>query len=212
MQSGDLFATLSRDWIINPAAYTAVDKAESEPDLAFTRSTPKLRAPWEKSAAELGIPVIHFSTDYVFDGTGTQPWTKIDPTGPLGVYGASKLAGEQALAASGAAHLIFRTSWVYSSRGKNFLLTILNSHNRKKNCASWTISIGAPTWSHDLARLVVHVMKIISDESQATGSSPASALRPVQGIYHAAGAGETTWLASPGNFSSCAAAQVRTRS
>src|SRR5579859_7966223 len=111
------------DWIINPAAYTAVDKSESEPELAYAINADAPRAMGE-AAAELGIPVFHFSTDYVFDGSGTRPWVEDDITGPLGVYGASKLAGERALAESGAAHLIFRTSWLYSSGEKNFLRTI----------------------------------------------------------------------------------------
>lgn len=204
---GRFVRELKPRWIINPGAYTAVDKAETEPDLAFTVNAETPQALGD-AAAELDIPVIHFSTDYVFDGTGTKPWTESDPTGPLGVYGASKLAGEQALVASGAAHLVFRTSWVYSSHGKNFLLTILKLAQQKEELRIVGDQFGAPTWSQDLARLVVHVMKRISDESQATGSSPASALRPVQGIYHAAGAGETTWYGFAREFLNCAAAQV----
>jgi dTDP-4-dehydrorhamnose reductase len=178
-------------WIINPAAYTAVDKAESEPELAYAINAEAPRALGE-AAAELGIPVIHFSTDYVFDGEGTTPWVETDATAPLGVYGASKLAGEQALAASGAAHLIFRTSWVYSTRGKNFLLTILRLAQQKEEMRIVNDQHGAPTWSRDLARMVVHVMSAASNTT--TAASGNSAVRAVEGVYHAAGSGETTWF------------------
>ncbi len=103
-------------WIVNPGAYTAVDKAESEPELAYAINEHAVRAIGEE-AARLGAGVIHFSTDYVFDGTGTTPYQEDDPTGPVSVYGASKLAGEQALARTGAGHMIFRTSWVYGATG-----------------------------------------------------------------------------------------------
>ena len=181
------------DWIINPAAYTAVDKAESEPELAYAINAEAPRALGE-AAAELAIPVIHFSTDYVFNGEGTRAWTETDSTGPLGVYGASKLAGEQALAASGAAHLIFRTSWVYSSHGKNFLLTILRLAQQKEELRIVHDQHGAPTWSSDLARMVVQVMKKVSEQSAATSTKAEDAVRAVQGIYHAADRGETTWF------------------
>ena len=181
------------DWIINPAAYTAVDKAESEPDLAYAINAKAPRAIGE-AAAELGIPVIHFSTDYVFDGAGTAPWVEGDEPGPLGVYGASKLAGERALASSGAEHLIFRTSWVYSSRGKNFLLTILRLAQEKDELRIVDDQHGAPTWSRDLARLVVNVMRKIRERSAEAGISVQEGVRAVQGIYHAANSGETTWF------------------
>jgi len=193
------------DWIINPAAYTAVDKAESEPDLASAINADAPRALGE-AAAELGIPVIHFSTDYVFDGGGSRPWKETDETRPLGVYGASKLAGEQALAASGAAHLIFRTSWVYSSRGKNFLLTILRLALQKEELRIVNDQQGIPTWSRDLARLVVHMIKTISEQANTSGASVQDAVRAVQGVYHAAGSGETTWYGFAEEFLRVAAA------
>jgi dTDP-4-dehydrorhamnose reductase len=180
------------DWIINPAAYTAVDKAESEPDLAYAINAEAPRALGE-AAAQLGIPVIHFSTDYVFNGAGSRPWKETDETGPLGVYGASKLAGERALAASETAHLIFRTSWVYSSRGKNFLLTILRLALQKEELRIVNDQHGSPTWSRDLARIVVHVMQTVTDKASPTESSLQDKVRMVQGIYHAADRGETTW-------------------
>jgi dTDP-4-dehydrorhamnose reductase len=180
-------------WIINPGAYTAVDKAESEPGLAHAINAEAPRALGEVGA-QLGIPVIHFSTDYVFNGEGTKPWVEDDATGPLGVYGASKLAGERALAASGAAHLIFRTSWVYSGGGKNFLLTILRLAQQKDELRIVDDQHGAPTWSQDLARLVVHVIRKTSETSSTGDSSVQGNVRAVQGIYHAAGRGETTWF------------------
>jgi dTDP-4-dehydrorhamnose reductase len=187
------------DWIINPAAYTAVDKSESEPELAYAINADAPRALGE-AAAELGIPVIHFSTDYVFDGSGTRPWVEDDMTGPLGVYGASKLAGERALAESGAAYLIFRTSWVYSSGGKNFLRTILHLAQEKPELRIVNDQHGAPTWSRDLARLVVHVMEKIAERSTLNGESVQDGVRSVQGVYHAAGSGETTWFGFAGEF------------
>ena len=153
------------DWIINPAAYTAVDKAESEAERAYAINKDAPRVLGE-AAAELGIPVIHFSTDYVYNGGGTRPWVETDEPGPLGVYGASKLAGDVALANSGAAHLIFRTSWVYSSRGRNFLLTILRLAQEKEDLRIVDDQHGAPTWSRDLARMVVHVMRRIAEHSR----------------------------------------------
>lgn len=180
-------------WIVNPAAYTAVDKAESERDRAYAINAEAPRALGEV-ARELGIPIIHFSTDYVFNGAGTNPWAETDPTGPLGVYGASKLAGEQALADSGAAHLIFRTSWVYGSRGKNFLLTILPLALQREELRIVDDQHGAPTWSRDLARLVEHVMKMTIDASSRAGITAEEQVRTVQGVYHAVNSGETTWF------------------
>jgi dTDP-4-dehydrorhamnose reductase len=193
------------DWIINPAAYTAVDKAESEPGLAYAINAEAPRVLGEV-AAKLGIPVIHFSTDYVYNGTGTKAWVETDQTGPLGVYGSSKLAGDLALADSGAAHLIFRTSWVYGSRGKNFLLTILRLAQEKQELRIVDDQYGAPTWSRDLARLVAHVMGEISRRSKETGASTAQTLRANQGVYHAVNSGETTWYGFAREFVGVAAA------
>lgn len=181
------------DWIINPAAYTAVDKAESEAERAYAINKDAPRVLGE-AAAELGIPVIHFSTDYVYNGGRTRPWVETDEPGPLGVYGASKLAGDVALANSGAAHLIFRTSWVYSSRGRNFLLTILRLAQEKEELRIVDDQHGAPTWSRDLARMVVHVTRRIAEHSRTTGKPIQEAVREVQGVYHAANSGETTWF------------------
>ena len=161
---------LSPRLIVNPAAYTAVDKAESEPELARALNTvaPEILG---KEAARLGIAVLHFSTDYVFAGEGTEPWTEDSLTGPLGVYGATKLAGEQALAASGAVHLIFRTSWVYGTRGKNFLFTVLRLAAEREQIRIVADQHGAPTWSRDLAHLVEHVVRAGLGSSAASGAS-----------------------------------------
>lgn len=177
-------------WIVNPAAYTAVDKAESEPELAYAINAEAVSVIGQE-ARKLGAGVIHFSTDYVFDGCAAAPYRETDKTNPANVYGASKLAGEKALAESGAAHLIFRTSWVYGATGKNFLLTILKLAREREQLRIVADQYGAPTWSRDLAKMVAHV--IACREAAADGRFLAEALADFRGVYHAAGAGETTW-------------------
>jgi dTDP-4-dehydrorhamnose reductase len=177
-------------WIVNPGAYTAVDKAESEPELAFAVNAGAVEAIGQEARA-IGAGVIHFSTDYVFDGSASAPYRETDATGPVSVYGASKLAGEVALAASGAGHLTFRTSWVYGARGKNFLLTILKLARERETLRIVADQHGAPTWSRDLAKLTTEAMGQI--EAAARGRVPADALADCSGVYHSAGAGETTW-------------------
>jgi dTDP-4-dehydrorhamnose reductase len=180
-------------WIINPAAYTAVDKAETDADAAMAINATAPRVLGEV-AADLNIPIVHFSTDYVFDGSGTRPWVESDPTGPLGVYGRSKLAGEQGLAASGAAHTILRTSWVYGATGKNFLRTILRLAREREQMNIVADQHGAPTWSRELARLVCHIVRSTEHKAHEQGVAPAQILREQQGVYHAAAGGETTWF------------------
>jgi dTDP-4-dehydrorhamnose reductase len=177
-------------WIVNPAAYTAVDKAESEPELAYAINAEAVRVIGEEARA-MGAGVIHFSTDYVFDGAGDEPYLETDPTGPMGVYGASKLEGEKALAQSGATHLIFRTSWVYGARGKNFLLTILKAARERDRLRVVADQRGAPTWSRDLARMTARVMERM--ETATAGRDLSGLTGEWTGVYHAAGAGETTW-------------------
>jgi dTDP-4-dehydrorhamnose reductase len=177
-------------WIVNPGAYTAVDKAESEPELAFAINAEAVRV-IGKEARAIGAGVIHFSTDYVFDGSGSAPYRETDATGPVSAYGASKLAGEKALAESGAGHMIFRTSWVYGARGKNFLLTILKLVRERETLRVVADQYGAPTWSRDLARMTAAV--IGQCEVKARGRELVGVLADVDGVYHAAGAGETTW-------------------
>ncbi len=180
-------------WIINPAAYTAVDKAESQPALAeaINASAPRILG---EEAARLDAPVIHFSTDYVYDGTGDQPWIESDPTGPLGVYGKTKLLGEQALASTGAAHLILRTSWVYGARGKNFLLTLLRLAEERAELKVVADQFGAPTWSFDLANLVVSLISQMENLADSTGTARSQVIGEKKGIYNAASSGETSWF------------------
>ena len=177
-------------WIVNPAAYTAVDKAESEPELAYAINAEAVQVMGEE-ARTLGAGVIHFSTDYVFDGSGNVPYCETDIARPVSVYGASKLAGERALIESGAGHIIFRTSWVYGSRGKNFLLTILKLARERETLRIVADQYGAPTWARDLARMTARV--VAQCEAQTRSCELATLLREVGGVYHAAGAGETTW-------------------
>ena len=186
-------------WIVNAAAYTAVDKAESDSRTAFAinRDAPAVLG---EEALRIGAPVIHFSTDYVFSGDGTRLWCEDDPTGPLGVYGASKLAGEQALAGSGAAHFIFRTSWVYGARGENFLLRILKLALEREELKIVNDQHGAPTWSRTLAQLAVNSILKGEKDALMLGVRPADAVQPIGGIYHACSAGFTTWFGFASEF------------
>jgi dTDP-4-dehydrorhamnose reductase len=177
-------------WIVNPGAYTAVDKAETEPDLALAINSEAVRVMGQE-ARTIGAGVIHFSTDYVFDGSANAPYRETDATGPASVYGVSKLAGEKALADSGAGHMIFRTSWVYGPVGKNFLLTILKLARERERLRVVADQHGAPTWSRDLAKMTADV--IAQCEATARGHELEGVLADVGGVYHAAGAGETTW-------------------
>jgi dTDP-4-dehydrorhamnose reductase len=186
----DTIRSVRPRWIVNPAAYTAVDKAESEPELAYAVNRDAVRAIGEE-AQRIGAGVIHFSTDYVFDGKGTAAYIETDVTGPVGVYGASKLAGEQVLESSGAAHLIFRTSWVYGAGGKNFLLTILRLARERELLKVVGDQHGAPTWSRDLAGMTAEVIR--QCEARAGREDLAKVLADVGGVYHAAGRSETTW-------------------
>lgn len=170
--------------IVNPAAYTAVDKAEAEPELAMTINgvAPGLLG---EAAAEVGALVVHYSTDYVFDGSGTRPYTETDRPNPLSVYGRSKLAGEQALLASGARHLILRTSWVYGAFGGNFAKTMLRLAAEREQLKVVADQFGAPT----SAALIADVTAQILGQYLRSGS-PAGF---PQGIYHLAAGGETCW-------------------
>jgi dTDP-4-dehydrorhamnose reductase len=179
-------------WIVNPGAYTAVDKAESEPDLAYAINAHAVQTIGEEAHA-IGAGVIHFSTDYVFSGTGTTPWVETDDPAPVCIYGATKLAGERALAATGAGHMIFRTSWVYGAEGKNFLRTILQLAREREHLRIVGDQYGAPTWSRDLAEMTLQV--IGRCEKDAAGKPLVDGLSQVSGIYHASGRGETTWHA-----------------
>jgi dTDP-4-dehydrorhamnose reductase len=186
----EMIRSLRPRWIVNPGAYTAVDKAESEPELAYAINAEAVRVMGQEARA-IGAGVIHFSTDYVFDGLGKTAYVETDAAGPVSVYGASKLAGENALAESGAGHMVFRTSWVYGAQGKNFLLTILKLARERSILRVVADQYGAPTWSRDLARMTAHV--IGRCETTAAKRELNAVLTDLGGLYHAAGAGETTW-------------------
>ena len=167
--------------IVNAAAYTAVDKAEGEPELA-QRINAEAPAALAREAAALGALLVHYSTDYVFDGSGSAPWAEDAPTGPLGVYGATKLAGEQAIVQAGCAHLILRTSWVYAARGGNFAKTMLRLAAERERLTVIDDQWGAPTGAELIADVTAHAVA-------QTRQQPAKA-----GIYHLTAAGETTWF------------------
>ena len=173
--------------IVNPAAHTAVDNAESEPDAAM-RLNAHAPAVLAEAARQLGAGLVHYSTDYVFDGTKDGPYVETDATNPQNVYGASKLAGEQAIVASGCAHLIFRTSWVYGTRGKNFLLTMLRLGAQRDELSVVADQIGSPTWSNTIAALTANVL------AQLTAASDgAEWWERHSGVYHLTADGATSW-------------------
>ena len=173
--------------VVNAAAYTAVDRAEQEPALAeaINSDAPGVLA---TEAAQLGAALVHYSTDYVFDGQGQQPHREDDPTGPLGVYGRTKLAGEERIRASGAAHLILRTSWVFAPRGHNFVRTMLRLGSERRELKVVCDQVGAPTSAAVLADLTARIL------GQAR-SSFAAFLAERGGTVHACCAGETNWHA-----------------
>lgn len=171
------------DLVINAAAYTAVDKAEAEAEQAFAINGEAPGIIGDTVAAWNGA-VVHYSTDYVFNGQARAPYVETDATAPLGVYGASKLAGEQALASSGADHLILRTAWVYSLYGKNFLTTMLRLAAERPSLRVVDDQHGAPTSAGFLARATAHIVDAWMTKS---------ARRELTGIYHLTNGGDTTW-------------------
>ncbi|WP_298199258.1 dTDP-4-dehydrorhamnose reductase [Novosphingobium sp.] len=168
--------------IVSAAAYTAVDKAESEPDLAHAINATGA-AHVARAAARLGVPLVHLSTDYVFAGDGSRAYREDDPTGPTGVYGASKLAGEQAVLASGADAAVLRTAWVYSPFGANFAKTMLRLADSREELGVVADQWGNPTSALDIADGVFAVLANLA-------ASPAPDLR---GVFHMTGTGETNW-------------------
>ena len=176
---------LAPDVVVNAAAYTAVDKAESEPELAQTvNATAPGRIAVE--LARTGGLLIHFSTDYVFDGAKGSPYEENDPTAPLNVYGQTKLAGEQQIAASGCAHIILRTTWVYDIRGKNFLRTVLRLAREKEELRMVGDQHGAPTWARAIAESTAQIVARCEQRRDSAGWG-------YGGIFHLTAAGETTW-------------------
>ena len=172
--------------MVNSAAYTAVDKAESEVDLAraVNATAPGILA---EEAASLGALLVHYSTDYVFNGSGSTPWREDDACDPLNVYGATKLEGERLIQASGCRHLIFRTSWVYGARGSNFLLTMRRLMRERPELKIVDDQMGAPTWCRDLAEATAQVL------SQMMSPLFDAEKRTASGVYHMSNAGETSW-------------------
>ncbi|ACM32034.1 MULTISPECIES: dTDP-4-dehydrorhamnose reductase [Diaphorobacter] len=171
---------LRPDVIVNAAAHTAVDKAESEPEIArlLNATTPGVLA---EEAARLGTWLVHYSTDYVFDGSGTRPWVETDAPAPLSVYGATKLEGEQRIQQTGCRHLILRTSWVYAARGGNFAKTMLRLGSERERLTVIDDQWGAPTGADLLADVTAHAVRHLQ-------SRPGDG-----GLYHCVASGETNW-------------------
>lgn len=172
--------TVSPDVIVNAAAHTAVDKAEDEPERVRVINA-LAPATLAGEAGKLGAWLVHYSTDYVFDGSGSKPWVETDPTGPLNVYGRTKLEAENAISESGCRHLIFRTSWVFAERGGNFAKTMLRLAQERDRLTIIDDQIGAPTGADLLADITAHAIRT-------------AVKRPnVSGLYHLVAAGETSW-------------------
>jgi dTDP-4-dehydrorhamnose reductase len=174
--------TYQPDFIVNAAAHTAVDKAESEPELAKVLNT-DAPAALANAAAQVGAWLVHYSTDYVFDGSGDHARKESEGTGPLSIYGQTKLDGEKAIVASGCKHLIFRTSWVYAARGGNFAKTMLRLAQERGKLTVINDQHGAPTGADLVADVTAHVMRRVLDTPSI----------PLGGLYHLVASGETTW-------------------
>jgi len=170
------------DFIVNAAAHTAVDKAVSEPELAKVLNT-DAPAALAKAAAQVGAWLVHYSTDYVFDGSGTHARQEGEGTGPLSVYGQTKLDGEKAIVASGCKYLIFRTSWVYAARGGNFAKTMLRMAQERERLTVINDQHGAPTGADLIADVTAHAMRRVLNTQNISFS----------GVYHLVASGETSW-------------------
>lgn len=178
--------------IVNAAAYTAVDRAEEEKTLAFkvNADAPAILA---EEAQEARAGLIHYSTDYVFDGTRRAPYSEDDPTNPVNVYGASKLAGEQAIANSGAPYFIFRTSWVYGPRGRNFLLTMLRLAAERSEIKVVNDQIGAPTSSRSIAEATADIITDCFPAESSAAKNGLVTMQALRGIYNMTARGSTSW-------------------
>ena len=182
-----VIAQVRPDFIVNAAAYTAVDKAESEPEIAMLVNAIAVGVMAEE-AKRLNIPLIHYSTDYVFDGQSEQAWRETDLVAPINVYGETKLAGECAIQQSACHHLILRTSWVYGARGQNFLLTMRRLGRERDALSVVADQIGAPTWSRHIADATAQIL------AQYIGSSQSDDYwHQHSGIYHLAASGQGSW-------------------
>jgi dTDP-4-dehydrorhamnose reductase len=173
--------------IINAAAYTAVDQAETDETTARAVNEDALRLMAEE-AAKIGGVLVHYSTDYVFDGTKKTPYDEMDSANPVNVYGKTKFAGEQAIRSSGLPHLIFRTAWVYATRGRNFLLTILRLATEREELRIVSDQVGAPTCASDIAAATTKVLTNLCE-----GNDRGFVFSEVTGTYHMSAAGQTTW-------------------
>lgn len=170
------------DVVVSAAAYTAVDKAESEQDIAFAVNRDGARAV-AQAASEIGIPVIHLSTDYVFDGTKDTAYVESDPTGPTSVYGRSKLEGERAVSEATDNYVVLRTAWVYSEYGNNFVKTMLRLSENRDEINVVADQFGCPTSANDIAAAVVTIARKLVEDASA----------PLRGVFHLSGTGETNW-------------------
>jgi dTDP-4-dehydrorhamnose reductase len=182
---------LRPDIIVNAAAYTAVDKAESEPEQArlINAHAPEVLA---REAEALGAWLVHYSTDYVFNGSGTEPWQEVDPTAPLNVYGQTKLEGELRVQAACTRHLIFRTSWVYAAHGSNFAKTMLKLAQERERLTVINDQWGAPTGAELIASVTATAIQKVTAKEDANQDAN---LEETAGIYHLVAAGETNWHA-----------------
>jgi dTDP-4-dehydrorhamnose reductase len=182
---------LSPDLIINPAAYTAVDLAEDERDLAYrvNAEAPRIMAAW---ASKRGVPMLHFSTDYVFNGSGDRPWREDDHADPLSIYGASKLAGEAGIRDAAGSHLIIRTSWVFASKGKNFLTTITRLASEQTELRVVADQIGAPTSARSIAQAVISILCGPGSERLDVGLVNRR-FASLGGLVHVSNAGKANW-------------------
>ncbi|OUL93396.1 dTDP-4-dehydrorhamnose reductase [Paraburkholderia hospita] len=176
--------------IVNAAAYTAVDRAESEPELAMLVNG-KAPGVLAEEAKRLGAAIIHYSTDYVFDGAKSGPYVEDDMVNPQNAYGRSKLAGERAVAEAGGAHLVLRTSWVYGRRGSNFLLTMLRLAAERPELRIVADQYGAPTWCASIASLTAHV---VAQARAVAARDAADWWSEKSGIYHLTASGSTSWF------------------
>ena len=174
-------------WIINAAAYTAVDQAEQDKATAQAVNE-QAPAVFAEEAKKIGAALVHYSTDYVFDGSKNSPYEESDTPNPINVYGKTKLGGELAIQASGVLHLIFRTEWVYATQGRNFLLTILRLATQKKELRIVADQTGSPTTSREIAAATVKVISRITEGEEGVRS-----LDTIGGIYNMTAEGETSW-------------------